>query len=232
MSGRLAGKAAIVTGGASGFGEGIVRKAAATVVGWNEADSELLLGHLRGSGKSILVEPQALPQAFQRLGDRRLQAVGDVVAVGEAVAARLRRGDRPRSEAGRSRDRHRPRARCPLYRRPGQPPPRRSGAGSSWRSPLPSTPRDWRRGSRSSGRWAGTEPRAGRLRARWPRAADCQREHAPRCPSRPSASTGCLPPSAGSPSATSSRTATAVTCGRWSPPCSGSARSRAARGRP
>ncbi|HSQ73178.1 MAG TPA: tryptophan--tRNA ligase, partial [Rubrivivax sp.] len=31
-------------------GEGIVRKAAAAVAGWNEADTELLMGHLRGSG--------------------------------------------------------------------------------------------------------------------------------------------------------------------------------------
>jgi len=48
-------------------GEGIVRKAAAAVVGWNEADSELLLGHLRGSGKSILVEPQALHTEVAKL---------------------------------------------------------------------------------------------------------------------------------------------------------------------
>jgi tryptophanyl-tRNA synthetase len=41
-------------------GEGMVRKAAAAVAGWSEADSELLLGHIKGSGKSILVEPQAL----------------------------------------------------------------------------------------------------------------------------------------------------------------------------
>ncbi len=41
-------------------GEGEVRKAAANIAGWSEADTELLLGHLKGSGKSILVEPQAL----------------------------------------------------------------------------------------------------------------------------------------------------------------------------
>ena len=41
-------------------GEGVVRKAAANIAGWSEADTELLLGHLKGSGKSILVEPQAL----------------------------------------------------------------------------------------------------------------------------------------------------------------------------
>ena len=41
-------------------GEGVVRKAAASVAGWSEADTELLLGHLKGGGRSILVEPQAL----------------------------------------------------------------------------------------------------------------------------------------------------------------------------
>ncbi len=48
-------------------GEGIVRKAAAGVAGWSEADTELLLGHLRGSGKSILVEPQALHTEVAKL---------------------------------------------------------------------------------------------------------------------------------------------------------------------
>ncbi len=41
-------------------GEGIVRRAAVAVAGWTSDDSELLLGHLKGSGKSVLVEPQAL----------------------------------------------------------------------------------------------------------------------------------------------------------------------------
>ena len=45
-------------------GEGIVRKAAAAAAAgaasWSAEDSELLLGHLKGSGRSVLVEPQAL----------------------------------------------------------------------------------------------------------------------------------------------------------------------------
>ncbi len=41
-------------------GEAMVRKAAAGLAGWTEDDSELLLGHLKGSGKSILVEPAVL----------------------------------------------------------------------------------------------------------------------------------------------------------------------------
>jgi tryptophanyl-tRNA synthetase len=41
-------------------GEGIVKRAAVAVSGWTSDDTELLLGHLKGSGKSVLVEPQAL----------------------------------------------------------------------------------------------------------------------------------------------------------------------------
>jgi tryptophanyl-tRNA synthetase len=48
-------------------GEAIVRKAQANVAGWSEADSELLLGHLRGSGKTILPEPQALHTEVAKL---------------------------------------------------------------------------------------------------------------------------------------------------------------------
>jgi hypothetical protein len=39
---------------ALGKGESVVRRAAVGVEGWRDADTELLLGHLRGSGKSIL----------------------------------------------------------------------------------------------------------------------------------------------------------------------------------
>ncbi|MCC6852103.1 MAG: tryptophan--tRNA ligase [Rubrivivax sp.] len=48
-------------------GEGIVRKAAVAVSGWTSADGELLHGHLKGSGKTILVEPQALHTEVARL---------------------------------------------------------------------------------------------------------------------------------------------------------------------
>ncbi|HLL13145.1 MAG TPA: tryptophan--tRNA ligase, partial [Rubrivivax sp.] len=48
-------------------GEGIVKKAAATVAGWTDDDSELLLGHLKGSGKIILTEPGALHTTVLRL---------------------------------------------------------------------------------------------------------------------------------------------------------------------
>jgi tryptophanyl-tRNA synthetase len=41
-------------------GEAIVAKAAAGLAGWSSDDRDLLLGHLKGAGKSILVEPQVL----------------------------------------------------------------------------------------------------------------------------------------------------------------------------
>ena len=41
-------------------GEAIIKKAAAAIADWSDADSELLHGHLRGAGRTILVEPQAL----------------------------------------------------------------------------------------------------------------------------------------------------------------------------
>ena len=41
-------------------GEGLVKKAAASIEGWTEADTELLMGHLKGSGKSVLTEPEVL----------------------------------------------------------------------------------------------------------------------------------------------------------------------------
>ena len=43
-----------------------IRKAAA-IAGWAAEDSELLLGHLKGSGKSVLVEPQALHTEVAKL---------------------------------------------------------------------------------------------------------------------------------------------------------------------
>jgi tryptophanyl-tRNA synthetase len=48
-------------------GEAIVTKAAAGVAGWTADDSELLLGHLKGAGKSILAEPQALHTEVPKL---------------------------------------------------------------------------------------------------------------------------------------------------------------------
>jgi tryptophanyl-tRNA synthetase len=48
-------------------GEGMIAKAAANVTGWTSDDSELLHGHLKGSGKTILTEPGALHTEVLRL---------------------------------------------------------------------------------------------------------------------------------------------------------------------
>jgi tryptophanyl-tRNA synthetase len=48
-------------------GDGMIAKAAANVAGWTSDDSELLQGHLKGSGKTILTEPQALHTEVLRL---------------------------------------------------------------------------------------------------------------------------------------------------------------------
>ncbi len=48
-------------------GDGMIAKAAANIAGWTNDDSELLQGHLKGSGKTILTEPQALHTEVLRL---------------------------------------------------------------------------------------------------------------------------------------------------------------------
>ena len=71
-------------------GEGIVRKAAAQVAGWAESDSELLLGHLKGSGKSILTEPQALHTTVAKLpgldGAKMSKSYGNAVLMRDEPA--------------------------------------------------------------------------------------------------------------------------------------------------
>ncbi|MBU6258614.1 MAG: tryptophan--tRNA ligase [Burkholderiales bacterium] len=78
-------------------GEAILRKAAATE-GWSSDDAELLLGHLRGSGKTILVEPQALHTEVARLpgldGTKMSKSYGNAILMREepAEVARKVRG--------------------------------------------------------------------------------------------------------------------------------------------
>ena len=71
-------------------GEGMVRKAAGAVAGWSESDSELLLGHLKGSGKSILTEPQALHTEVTKLpgldGAKMSKSYGNAVLMRDAPA--------------------------------------------------------------------------------------------------------------------------------------------------
>jgi tryptophanyl-tRNA synthetase len=78
-------------------GEGIVRKAAVAVSGWTADDSELLLGHLKGSGKSVLVEPQALHTEVAKLpgldGAKMSKSYGNAILMRddpEVVAKKVR----------------------------------------------------------------------------------------------------------------------------------------------
>lgn len=70
-------------------GEAILKKAAA-VEGWTADDGELLLGFLRGSGKTILTEPQALHTEVLRLpgldGTKMSKSYGNAVLMRDEPA--------------------------------------------------------------------------------------------------------------------------------------------------
>jgi tryptophanyl-tRNA synthetase len=71
-------------------GDGMIGKAAATIAGWTSDDSELLHGHLKGSGKTILTEPQALHTEVLRLpgtdGVKMSKSYGNAVLMREDAA--------------------------------------------------------------------------------------------------------------------------------------------------
>ncbi len=71
-------------------GEAIVKKAAAAAAGWTDEDSELLHGHLKGSGKTILVEPQALHTEVTKLpgldGAKMSKSYGNAVLMRDEPA--------------------------------------------------------------------------------------------------------------------------------------------------
>ena len=68
-------------------GEGLLKKAAASLDGWTEADSEILLGHLRGTGQTVLQEPQALHTEVTKLpgldGSKMSKSYGNAIAMRE-----------------------------------------------------------------------------------------------------------------------------------------------------
>ncbi|HEX6362662.1 MAG TPA: tryptophan--tRNA ligase, partial [Albitalea sp.] len=70
-------------------GEAVVRKAAA-LPGWAAEDGELLLGHLKGSGKTILPEPEALHTEVRKLpgldGEKMSKSYGNSIAMREEPA--------------------------------------------------------------------------------------------------------------------------------------------------
>jgi tryptophanyl-tRNA synthetase len=68
-------------------GDGMIAKAAASIAGWTSDDSELLQGHLKGSGKTILTEPHALHTEVLRLpgtdGVKMSKSYGNAVLMRE-----------------------------------------------------------------------------------------------------------------------------------------------------
>ncbi len=78
-------------------GEAVVRRAATGAALWTEADTELLLGHLRGSGKTILTEPQALHTEVTKLpgldGAKMSKSYGNAILMRDdpaTVATKIR----------------------------------------------------------------------------------------------------------------------------------------------
>jgi len=71
-------------------GEAIVRKAAGGAAGWTEDDTELLLGHLKGAGKTILTEPGALHTEVLRLpgtdGTKMSKSYGNAILMRDEPA--------------------------------------------------------------------------------------------------------------------------------------------------
>jgi tryptophanyl-tRNA synthetase len=101
-------------------GEGMVAKAAAQVEGWTADDSELLLGHLKGSGKSVLTEPQALLTETSKLpgldGAKMSKSYGNAILMREEPAEVTRKVRGMATDPARARrtDPGDP-ARCPVW---------------------------------------------------------------------------------------------------------------------
>jgi tryptophanyl-tRNA synthetase len=71
-------------------GEAIINKAAANIPGWTPDETELLLGHLKGTGKTILPEPAALHTEVTKLpgldGQKMSKSYGNAIAMREEPA--------------------------------------------------------------------------------------------------------------------------------------------------
>jgi tryptophanyl-tRNA synthetase len=71
-------------------GEALLARAAANIAGWTNDDAELLAGHLKGSGKVILAEPQALHTEVLRLpgtdGAKMSKSYGNAVLMRDEPA--------------------------------------------------------------------------------------------------------------------------------------------------
>ncbi|MBA3598679.1 MAG: tryptophan--tRNA ligase [Methylibium sp.] len=70
--------------------EALLARAAGAVAGWTSDDGELLAGHLRGSGKTVLPEPQVLLTEVSKLpgldGEKMSKSYGNTIAMREEPA--------------------------------------------------------------------------------------------------------------------------------------------------
>jgi tryptophanyl-tRNA synthetase len=75
---------------ALGKGEAVIARAVSAVAGWTSDDTELLQGHLKGSGKTILVEPGTLHTEVKKLpgldGEKMSKSYGNAIAMREEPA--------------------------------------------------------------------------------------------------------------------------------------------------
>ncbi|OYU89466.1 MAG: tryptophan--tRNA ligase, partial [Burkholderiales bacterium PBB5] len=100
-------------------GEGVVRKAQASGVLDND-ETELLLGHLKGSGKSVLTEPDVLLTNISKLpgldGDKMSKSRGNTIAMRDdpAVVSQKVRGMKTDPARARRTDAGNP-ERCPVW---------------------------------------------------------------------------------------------------------------------
>jgi len=75
---------------ALGKGEALIARAAGSLTGWTADDTEILSGHLKGSGRAILVEPAALHTEVKKLpgldGAKMSKSYGNSIAMREEPA--------------------------------------------------------------------------------------------------------------------------------------------------
>jgi tryptophanyl-tRNA synthetase len=100
-------------------GEAMLRKAAA-LPDWTTEDGELLLGHLKGSGKTVLAEPEALHTEVKKLpgldGEKMSKSYGNTIAMREEPALVKQKIERMPTDPARVRrtDPGNP-ERCPVW---------------------------------------------------------------------------------------------------------------------
>ncbi|MEQ1804759.1 MAG: tryptophan--tRNA ligase [Burkholderiaceae bacterium] len=101
-------------------GDALLARAAASIAGWTVGETELLAGHLRGSGKTILTEPQALHTEVTKLpgldGGKMSKSYGNTIAMREDPAEVERKIKRMPTDPQRVRrtDKGDPQ-RCPVW---------------------------------------------------------------------------------------------------------------------